>query len=99
MATDSIVAGPDVCPGLAIHPGEFLADELRSRGLTQKALAEALDRPAQTVSEIVNGRKRITAETALGLERILGTPARAWLNLQVEYDLTTARLAAAAQAV
>ena len=88
----------EIYSDLPIHPGEFLAEELRARGMTQRALADLLGRPAQAISEIVNGKKRITAATALGLERVLGTPARAWLNLQVEYDLTIARKAAPSSA-
>lgn len=76
---------------LAIHPGELLAEEIEERGLTQKALAEAMGRPAQVVNEIIRGRKAITAETAIQLEHALGPSARFWLNLQSMYDLTRAR--------
>ena len=76
---------------LAIHPGELLAEELEARGLTQKALANAMGRPAQVINEIIRGRKAITAETAIQLERALGTSARFWLNLQSMYDLARAR--------
>ena len=72
-------------------PGEFLAEELDARGLTQKALAEALGRPAKTVNEIVRGKKAITAETALQLEEALGISALFWLNKQARYDLVQAR--------
>jgi HTH-type transcriptional regulator/antitoxin HigA len=68
-----------------------LAEEIDERGLTQKALAEAMGRPAQVVNEIIRGRKAITAETAIQLERVLGTSARFWLNLQSMYDLARAR--------
>ena len=78
---------------LAIHPGVTLAEELEAREMTQKALAEAMDRPVQVVNEIINGKKAITAETALQLERVLDIPARFWMNLQTDYDLTVARLA------
>lgn len=78
---------------LAIHPGVTLAEELEARAMTQRALAEAMDRPAQLVNEIVNGKKAITATTALQLERVLDIPARFWMNLQTDYDLTVARLA------
>ena len=78
---------------LAIHPGELLAEELEVRSMTQKALAEAIGRPAQMVNEIVRGKKAITAETAIQLEEALGIPAHLWLNLQSEHDLTLARQA------
>ncbi|MBM4415382.1 MAG: HigA family addiction module antidote protein [Chloroflexi bacterium] len=76
---------------LAVHPGELLAEELAARGMTQRALAEAMGRPPQVVNEIVRGRKAITAETALQLERVLDTPAYLWVNLQAQYELARAR--------
>ena len=76
---------------LAIHPGEFLSEELEARGITQRELARRLRRPEQVVSEIVNGKKGISAETALGLERVLGASADFWLGLQMTYDLAVAR--------
>ena len=76
------------------HAGKLLAEELEVRDMTQKQLAEAMGRPAQAISEIVQGKKAITAETALPLERAFGTPAYLWLRLQAYYDLGMARLAA-----
>ena len=76
---------------LAIHPGEFLSEELEARDMTQRELARHLGRPEQVVSEIVNGKKGITAETALGLERVLEASADFWLGLQMTYDLSKAR--------
>jgi HTH-type transcriptional regulator/antitoxin HigA len=76
---------------LAIHPGEILEEELEARELTQAALARAMGRPAQAINEIVRGRKSISAETAIGLEEVLGIEASLWLNLQAQYDLTVAR--------
>ncbi|MYH40802.1 MAG: HigA family addiction module antidote protein [Chloroflexi bacterium] len=76
---------------LAIHPGELLGEELESRGMTQRALAEAMGRPPQVINEIVRGKKAITAETAIQLEEVLGTSARLWLGLQATYELTRAR--------
>ncbi len=83
---------------LPIPPGETLAEELAARGLSQAALARRMGRPLQTVNMIVTGKKRITAETALDLERVLGTPAHLWLGLQAEYDETRARQATPAVA-
>ncbi len=76
---------------LPVHPGELLAEELAACGMTQRALAEAMGRPPQVINEIARGRKAITAETALQLERALGTPAYLWMNLQAQYELARAR--------
>ena len=85
-------ASVDAWSDLAIPPGETLRDELRARGLTQKELATRTGRPPQVISEIVRGKKAITAETALALEGVLdGISARFWLNLQSDYELTLAR--------
>ena len=80
---------------MAIHPGEILAEELAAREMTQVALADQMGRPVQAINEIINGKKAITAETALELEKALGVPAHVWVNLQGQYELTQARLAAA----
>lgn len=74
----------------AIHPGEILADELGEMTLSANALARALDVPANRVTEILNGKRSITADTALRLARFFGTSARLWLNLQQSYDLAVA---------
>ena len=82
---------------LAIHPGELLGEEIDVRGMTQKALAEAMMRPPQVVNEIVRGKKAITADTAVQLEDVLGISAQLWLGLQTQYDLILARRAQAAR--
>ncbi len=77
---------------LAIPPGELLAEELETRSMTQKELADRTGRPAQKISEIINGKKSITYDTALELEKVLGIPAHFWVNLEASYQLTKARL-------
>ena len=75
-----------------IHPGEILEEEfLRPLGLSGNALAKAVDVPVTRISEIVRGRRGITADTALRFARFFGTSAELWLGLQSEYDLRTAR--------
>ena len=59
--------------------------------MTQRELATRLGRPAQVISEIINAKKAITPETALGLETALGISAAFWINLEAEYELTLAR--------
>lgn len=73
------------------HPGAVLREELRQCGLTQAAFAAELGRPTQAVNEIINGKKSITAMTALGIEAVLGIEAQFWLYLQADYDLEVAR--------
>jgi addiction module HigA family antidote len=77
---------------LAIPPGELLAEELEARGMTQKELADRTGRPEQKISEIINGKKSITHDTALELEKVLGVSADFWVNLEASYQLTRARL-------
>lgn len=75
-----------------IHPGEILEEEFkRPLGLSANALAKALDVPVTRISEIVRGRRGVTADTALRFGRFFGTSPELWLGLQSEYDLRTAR--------
>lgn len=73
-----------------IPPGEFLREESKARGLTQRQLAADIGRPVRVISELCQGKKEITADTALDLERVLGTPAHVWLALESEYRLAVA---------
>ena len=74
-----------------IHPGELLAEEIEARGMTQRELALAMGRPPQLISEIVRGRRGISAETALQLEAALGTAAHIWVGLDGDYRLALAQ--------
>lgn len=79
----------DAYPDVAIPPGEYLGEEIRERGLSQKELARRMGRPPNAINEIIRGKKAITAETALQLEEVMPEiPARFWLNLESEYQLT-----------
>ncbi len=77
----------------AIPPGEFLAEELAARRMTQLDLAQRMGRPPQLISGIVQGRKAITADTALELADALGLPAQFWQRLEEDYRLVLARAA------
>src|SRR5262245_45726105 len=68
-------------------PGRVLARELATRGMSQLELARRMDRPVQVVNGIVNNRRAITAETAIGLAKVLGMTPRFWMTLQVNHDL------------
>ena len=79
-------------PGFApVHPGEILSEEIAERGLSASQLARELDVPGNRLSEIIAGRRSVSADTALRLAAYLGTSARFWLNLQTTYDLGCAR--------
>ena len=71
-----------------VHPGEVLLEEfLRPLGLSQYRVAKALSVPPRRINEIVQGRRAISADTALRLARYFGTSERFWLNLQTRHDL------------
>lgn len=74
------------------HPGEVLKDILGEAGLSANALSLRLRIPASRMTAILNGRRGISADTALRLARYFGTDAQTWLNLQMNYELETARL-------
>ena len=76
---------------LAIAPGFTLEEELKARRISQRELAAQIGRPPQVISEIIHGKKAITAETALDLEAALGISAQVWLRLEARYRLTLAR--------
>jgi len=74
-----------------VHPGEILAEEFLSPlNMSARALAAAIDVTPARVSDIIAGRRGITADTALRLGRYFGTTAQVWLNLQTNYDLEIA---------
>jgi antitoxin HigA-1 len=78
-----------------IHPGEILLEEyMIPMGLSANALAHALAVTPARINDIVRGRRGVTADTALRLERYFGTDAQSWINLQTAYDLRVAELAA-----
>ncbi len=74
-----------------IHPGEFLHDELEELGTSAAELARRIHVPANRVSQILAGKRNISADTALRLGRWFGTGPDLWLNLQKAYDLDLAR--------
>ncbi len=75
-----------------IHPGEILFEEfLEPLHLSQNRLANAIGVPPRRINEIVLGKRRITADTALRMSRFFGTSERFWMNLQSRYDLELER--------
>ena len=71
----------------AIHPGRILKRELAARGLSANRLALALHVSSGRITDILNGKRGITPETALRIARFFGTSAEFWANLQSRYDL------------
>ena len=73
-----------------IHPGRILRRELAARALSANALARALRVPSGRIVDILNGKRAVTAETALRLGRYFGNDPRFWINLQAQYELAVA---------
>lgn len=74
----------------AIHPGEHLAEQLTALNMSAAELARQLNVPANRITEILNGQRAVTGDTALRLGHFFGTSAQFWLNLQTYYDLRRA---------
>jgi addiction module HigA family antidote len=78
-----------------VHPGEMLLEEfMKPLGLIPSEVARRLDVPPNRISQLIQGKRALTADTALRLERYLGWPARMWMQIQAEYDLELSRRAA-----
>jgi addiction module HigA family antidote len=78
----------DVSKLAPIHPGEVLMEDfIEPLGITQHRLAVAIGVPPRRINEIVHGKRRITADTALRLSRYFGTTDLFWINLQSRHDL------------
>ena len=75
-----------------VHPGDVLLEDfLKPLTLSQYALAKALSVPPRRINEIVQGKRSITADTALRLGKFFGMEAQFWMNLQSHYDLEVAK--------
>lgn len=75
-----------------IHPGETLREDLEALNMSATELARQINVPATLITEILNGRRTITGDTALRLGRYFGTSGEFWLNLQKLYELRLAEL-------
>lgn len=83
----------NITPFTATHPGEMIKDELRERKLTQKQLAIDTGIKPSVLSETINGKRPISKNVALALEKAFGIPAEVWINMQTQFDLDTVRIA------
>ena len=77
----------------AVHPGQILKDELEELGVTPTEFARQIDVPPNRVSQIINGKRSITGDTALRFGHWFGLEPQFWLNLQVHFDLVAAEKA------
>jgi hypothetical protein len=81
-----------------IHPGEILLEDfMKPMGITARQLASDIDVPPSRISDIVHGRRQITADTAFRLGLFFSMEPRFWMNLQTEYDLRVTQRDAAVQ--
>lgn len=86
--------------GAPTHPGEMLLEEfLKPLGITQTELAKRIGVSYPRVNELIHGKRGITPDTALRLERLLGMEAQFWMNLQVAWDLYQAQQRVSAEAI
>lgn len=80
-------------PFIATHPGELIKDELKERNMTQKELSELIGIKPSVLSETINGKRSVSLNVAVALEKALNIPAEFWMNLQTQYDLDSAQIA------
>lgn len=83
----------ELTPHLATHPGELIKDELRERKMTQKQLAMETGIKTSVLSETINGKRPVSLNVAVALEKALGIPVELWMNLQSQYNMDTANIA------
>ena len=83
----------NITPFVATHPGEMIKGELKERNMTQKQLSEMSGIKASILSETINGKRSISLNMAVALEKVLGIPADIWMNMQNQYDLDSANIA------
>jgi addiction module HigA family antidote len=81
----------------AIHPGEILADELAELGVTPTELSRQIAVPPNRITQIIQGKRSVTGDTALRLGHWFKTSAQFWLNLQAAYDIRVAERQAGAE--
>ena len=80
-------------PFIATHPGELIKDELKERNLTQKELSQMTGIKPSVLSETINGKRSVSLNVAVALEKALDIPVEVWMNLQTQYDLDSAQIA------
>ena len=89
----NIMTKNNITPFIETHPGEMIKDELKERKMTQKQLAEMSGIKASILSETINGKRSVSLNMAVALEKTLEIPADIWMNMQNQYDLDSANIA------
>ena len=80
-------------PYVATHPGELIRDELTERKMTQKQLSEMTGIKASVISETIAGKRSVSQNMAIALEKAFGIPSSMWMNLQMQYNLDSRNIA------
>jgi addiction module HigA family antidote len=83
--------GKELQTDVALHPGEIIEDELEAREIKKTAFAALLGIKPGHLSELLRGKRHVSAATALKLEKLLSIPAEYWMRVQVQYDLFVER--------
>jgi len=83
--------GKELQTDVALHPGEIIEDELGAREIKKAAFAALLGIKPGHLSELLRGKRHVSAATALKLEKLLNIPAEYWMRVQVQYDLFVER--------
>ena len=90
--TPNNVIDESTTPFIATHPGELIKDELAERKMTQKQLADITGIKTSILSQTINGKRPLSLNMAVKLEKALDIPAEFWMNLQTQYNLDSANI-------
>lgn len=82
-----------IIPFEATHPGELIKDELVERGIKQKQLAKEMGIAPSVLSETIHGKRSVSLNMAIALEKVLNIPAEIWMNMQTQYELDVEAIA------
>lgn len=83
--------GKEIFTNIALHPGDVLSNELEAREIKKTFFAEQIGMKPGHLSELLHGKRHVSASTAIKLEKLLDIPAEYWLRVQVYYDLFVER--------
>mgnify|MGYP001604376662 CR=1 FL=1 len=83
--------GKEIFTNIALHPGDVLSNELEAREIKKTVFAEQIGMKPGHLSELLHGKRHVSAATAIKLEKLLDIPAEYWLRVQVYYDLFVER--------